>query len=92
MKKNKYIREIADQLPPVYQQSICGYYMAGDHMMPNIVNVEVNHERRLRKAYQQLGIDGIKAYLTKIHDLQIAKKEKIEEPPKKKRRKKADPK
>jgi len=72
----KYIKQIADRLPVVYEQSVSGYYEDYDEsgetkVFPNIVNVEINHVRRMRKAYESLGMEGIKSYLEMIHKLQI---------------------
>lgn len=72
MKKQqaKHIREIADRLPVVLQQCMSGYTVDDDKLVPNVYNIEVNHERRLRKAYERHGIDGIKSYLEMISNLQ----------------------
>ena len=72
----KYIKQIADRLPVVYEQTVSGYYEDYDEsgetkIFPNVVNVEINHVRRLRKAYESLGMEGIKSYLEMIHKLQI---------------------
>lgn len=67
----KYIKQLADRLPPVYEQTVSGYYEEDGKLMPNIVNHEINHVRRMRKAYESLGLEGIKSYLDMIHQLQI---------------------
>jgi hypothetical protein len=84
MKKQhiKYIKELANRLPVVYQQSISGFYedVADDgtvSIKPNVFNGEINHVRRMRKAYENLGMDGIKQYLEMIHKLQIQRNEKV---------------
>jgi hypothetical protein len=69
-KQTKHIREIADRLPMVYEQTMSGYVIEDGKMVPNIYNVEVNHERRMRKAYERHGLDGIKNYLEMISKLQ----------------------
>lgn len=69
-KEIKHIREIADRLPTVLQQSMSGYTVEDDKMTPHIYNVEINHERRLRKAYERHGLEGIKSYLEMISNLQ----------------------
>jgi hypothetical protein len=69
-KQTKHIREIADRLPSVLQQCISGYTVEEDKVVPNLYNVEINHERRLRKAYERYGLEGIKSYLEMISNLQ----------------------
>ena len=83
MKTIKYIREIASKLPTVYQQTVSGYYMdyneEGDMVpFPHYVTHELNHVRRLRKAYEKTGMDGIKSYLEMIHKLQIQRNENLQ--------------
>lgn len=75
-KQVKYIQEIANRLPSVYEQTISGFYEDYNEngelqKFPNIVTKEINHVRRMRKAYEQLGMEGIKGYLEMIHKLQI---------------------
>lgn len=77
MKKKitKYIREISDRLPPVYEQTVSGFYEdyneEGEMVRyPNIVVHEINHERRIRKAYERLGMEGVLHYLEMIQKLQ----------------------
>jgi hypothetical protein len=83
----KAIREISDRLPPVKEDHVSGYYMqdvedglkrpSSHHYL-----VDVNHERRLRKAYMRHGMEGIKHYLDSIHQLQIKRNEELsKEPP-----------
>lgn len=67
----KYIKQIAERLPAVYEQTVSGYIVEDGQPKPNIVNHEINHVRRMRKAYEQLGMEGIKSYLEMIHKLQI---------------------
>lgn len=79
----KYIREIANRLPQVFEQTVSGYYEDYNEegeivLYPNIQNNPINHERRLRKAYEQLGMDGIKSYLEMIHKLQIQRNENVQ--------------
>jgi len=69
-KQAKHIREIADRLPSVLQQCMSGYTFEEDKVVPNIYNVEINHERRLRKAYERHGLEGIRSYLEMISNLQ----------------------
>jgi hypothetical protein len=78
MKKQqiKYIKELANRLPVVYQQSVSGFYEDTEEdgtvtLKPNVFNGEVNHVRRMKKAYENLGMEGIKSYLEMIHKLQI---------------------
>ena len=75
-KEVKQIRSIASRLPLVYEQTVSGFYEDYDEngemkLFPNLVNHEVNHVRRMRKAYEKLGMDGIRGYLDMIHKLQI---------------------
>lgn len=76
MKKNKYIKQIANNLPVVVDSTVSGFYQDFDEngeekLFPNVVNHPINHERRLRKAYEKLGMEGIKQYLNTIYNLQI---------------------
>jgi hypothetical protein len=87
MKKNdiKAIRDIASRLPKVLEAHASGGEWdieskdgdKGSKWEPNIYNVEVNHERRLRKAYQSLGMEGVKNYLNSIQELQKQRNEKF---------------
>lgn len=82
-KEVKYIKQIADRLPAVYEQTVSGYYedYNDDGEMvayPNVVNVEINHVRRMRKAYENLGMEGIRSYLEMIHNLQIKRNENLQ--------------
>lgn len=79
----KYIKQLADRLPVVYDQTVSGYYEdyneAGElQYFPNIVNHPINHVRRLRKAYETLGLEGVKSYLDMIHKLQIQRNENFQ--------------
>lgn len=65
----KQIKKIAEQLPPVAEQARSG---------TNVYTVPVNHERRLRKAYEKLGMLGIERYLDWIRGLQDKRKEQLE--------------
>ena len=84
MKKKiaKQIKEIADRLPPVYDRCASGFEMVevGDTKKPirHVYTVPVNHERRLRHAFESNGMDGIKAYLQTIIDLQKKRNEQLE--------------
>lgn len=57
-------------LPPVYEQTVSGFYEEEGKLLPNLVVHPINHERRLRKAYEKLGIEGIHQYLDMIKKLQ----------------------
>jgi hypothetical protein len=75
------IREIASKLPVVYEQHMSGfewgYNEEGDKApQPNLYLIEINHERRLRHAYEKLGMAGIHSYLEQIHKLQTERNEK----------------
>lgn len=83
MKKStaKQIRDIANRLPKVMEQHMSGGLWdtdetGKDEFVPNVYLVEVNHERRLRKAYERMGMDGIKSYLDSIQKLQKDRHEK----------------
>lgn len=76
----KMIKQIADRLPAVYEQTVSGYYEdygeeGETKMFPNVVTHEINHNRRMRKSYEKLGMDGIKSYLEMINRLQIQRSE-----------------
>jgi len=77
MKKNKYIKQIAKNLPVVVDQTVSGYYLEDGKPVPNIVSHPLNHERRLRKAYEQLGMEGVKQYLHTIYNLQLKHNENL---------------
>lgn len=75
-KKNvKYIKQIADRLPVVYEETVSGFFVEEGETKPNIVSHPYNHVRRMRKAYEQLGMDGIQAYLDTIYKMQLQRKE-----------------
>ena len=71
----KYIKQIADRLPVVFEETVSGYYVENGEAKPNIVSHPYNHVRRMRKAYEQLGMEGIKSYLEMIHKLQLQRRE-----------------
>lgn len=76
----KQVREIANRLPVVYEQCVSGLVVNEDGInVPNVYNHPVNHARRMRNAYEQLGMDGIKNYLEEIHKLQIKRNEAVKE-------------
>jgi hypothetical protein len=80
----KQIREIANRLPVVYEQCASGGEWGYDEeenkaFIPNVYNHPVNHVRRMRKAYEQLGMDGIRSYLESIHQLQLKRNETLKE-------------
>lgn len=84
MKKNKYIKEIAKNLPVVMDTTVSGYYADYDEngeekLFPNIVQHPINHERRIRKAYEQLGMAGVKQYLLTIYNLQLQHNENLQQ-------------
>lgn len=75
MKKNKYIKEIAERLPVIHEQTVSGYYEDYNEegeiaLFPNVVNHPINHERRLNKIYKSLGMEGVKKYLDDVHEIQ----------------------
>lgn len=74
------IREIASKLPVVYEQHMSGYELVAEgaetKAQPNLYLIEINHERRLRHAYEKLGMAGIHSYLESIHKLQTERNEK----------------
>jgi hypothetical protein len=86
MKKEeaKRIRDIADTLPPVFEQHASGGDIEDRKidgkeqkvLIPNVYPVLVNHERRLRHAYQKDGMKGIMSYLDSVHKLQQTRNEK----------------
>lgn len=86
MKKEelKRLKDLANSLPPVFEQHASG----GDVeerkidgkdqkvLIPNVYPVLVNHERRIRHAYQNGGMKGIMNYLDSVHKLQQTRNEK----------------
>jgi hypothetical protein len=79
----KYIQGIASRLPVVYEQTTSGYYQdfnesGEEQIFPNLVNHEINHERRMKKAFKALGMEGIKKYLEYINKLQIQRNGKLQ--------------
>lgn len=79
MNTTKQIKQIASRLPVVYEQCISGYEVIDGSVVPNVYNRPVNHVRRMRKSYEQLGMDGIRNYLDSIHKLQIKRNETVQE-------------
>ena len=79
MNTTKQIKQIASRLPVVYEQCVSGYEVIEGSVVPNVYNRPVNHVRRMRKAYAQLGMDGIRGYLESIHKLQIKRNETLQE-------------
>ena len=79
MNTTKQIKQIASRLPIVYEQCVSGYEVIDGSVVPNVYNRPVNHVRRMRKAYEQLGMDGIRGYLDSIHKLQIKRNEALKE-------------
>jgi hypothetical protein len=82
-KQVKIFREIASRLPRVYEQSISGWYPGVNkegkkQMMPHIQNIEINHVRRMKRAFKRCGMDGVKDYLDMIHKLQIKRREQLQ--------------
>jgi len=63
----KEIRAIARRLPVVKEAHMSGYTQEGK---PNIYTVAINHERRMRKAVEAHGEDGLIRYLEWIGSLQ----------------------
>lgn len=74
---SKQIRDIAKRLPPVKEEHMSGYYLEGEKAVGNTYLVDVNHERRLRKAYEKYGMIGLHNYLESIHQLQLKRNETI---------------
>lgn len=68
--ERKKISDIADKLPVVYEQTTSGYSVEDGQMIPNVQNNPINHKRRMCKAYEKLGLDGVKQYLDYIRQLQ----------------------
>lgn len=77
IKHIKQIREIAAHLPPIAEQKVSGFEKDGDQLVPYTYNVPVNHERRLRKAYELLGMEGISKYLDWVSGLQKKRREDL---------------
>lgn len=84
MKKQdvKRLKEIAARLPVVYEQTVSGYTTeihesdpSGDKVVPNIVSHPINHVRRMRKAYESRGMDGVRDYLDFIRRAQENRRE-----------------
>lgn len=69
-KDRQKISDIADKLPIVYEQTISGYSEKDGQIIPNVQNNPINHKRRMVKAYEKLGLDGVKQYLDYIRNLQ----------------------
>lgn len=65
----KLIKQIAERLPVVNEQTVSGFDIVDGKAVPNIVISQVNHKRRIRKAYERSGMDGVKDYLISIQKL-----------------------
>lgn len=78
----KQIREIASRLPkgivrtPTYEFVQYGKDPATIHRAEETVDVEVNHERRLRRAYKKHGMAGVRHYFEYVRN-QIDKQEQV---------------
>lgn len=68
----KLIKQICERLPVVNEQTISGFDIVDGKAVPNIVISQVNHKRRIRKAYERLGMEGVKQYLVSIQKLKDA--------------------
>lgn len=66
-KEIKNIEMIARKLPEVYEQTVSGKEEDGS---PHLVNHAVNHKRRMIRAYERLGMEGIAQYLDTIKLIQ----------------------
>ena len=83
MKKNKYIREIASRLPDCKEERLTGFIRDVDEdgcpvIKPSVQPIPINHERRLRKAYKENGMQGIVNYLEWVHKLVDENKRRID--------------
>lgn len=81
-KLTKQIKEISDKLPPVKEEHASGFTSVLNEegtkvFKPNTYLVDVNHERRLRHAYERHGMEGIKSYLESITKLQTNRKNEL---------------
>ena len=66
------IKEIASSLPEMRYEYISGYEKATNSkgrmtITPVIAVNDVNHERRLRRAFKRNGNDGARAYLNMVY-------------------------
>ena len=86
MKKQdvKRLKEIAARLPVMYEQTVSGYTTWEDpksgldespKIVPNVVSHPINHVRRMRKAYESRGMDGVRDYLDFIRRAQENRRE-----------------
>lgn len=57
----KQIRDLAMKLPAVYEQTL---------HQGETQTKQINHVRRMRKAYEKLGLKGLEDYLDSIRKLQ----------------------
>lgn len=79
--ETKQIREIASRLPkavvrvPEYQLHFAGG-RAYQKTLSSTADVEVNHERRLRRAYKKHGMAGVRHYFEYVRN-QIDKQEQV---------------
>lgn len=78
----KKIREISVRIPTVKEEHASGYIPLEDEngvqaFQPNKYIVDVNHERRLRRAYQRYGMEGIKGYLESITKIQKQRSDEL---------------
>lgn len=89
----KQIKELAQHLPPVFEQHMSGgdWYdekegktvegaikVGAKYFRPHVYNVKINHKRRMRHAFEQQGIQGVKDYLDNIHKLQLERSESVQ--------------
>jgi hypothetical protein len=73
----KYIKQIAGRLPVVYEETVSGFYVEEGQNVPNVVQHPINHTRRMRKAFEKSGMDGIRGYLEYINSLQLKRRDNV---------------
>jgi len=84
MSKNRSLRNIANQLPPIPKKDKGGNIMAAVIIQKSGVRYEpiyVDHFKELQKAFDKHGIAGVDAYIQNVKDFysKITKELKIEQ-------------
>jgi hypothetical protein len=75
-----YLKSIAKRLPVVNYRFISGFEQLEEGNIPHEDQHKWNHYRRLRRAFERSGVEGIKQYITQINGLQNSQREGIHTP------------
>jgi hypothetical protein len=74
---NRQAREISKNFPVVTTQSLAFEYVNGMRRPYKVVEVVSNHVRRIRRAVDKDGMEGLHMYLETIYKLQKQRNEEL---------------